>query len=332
MKKIKLFLSLALSTALLTTHFSIPTHAFDDTTGHWAESYIQQVVAKGYMKGGEDGNFYPNKELTFGELAVVIVQAAYGGNYLKTDEDAHWSDIWLNVLHREKLFFTSTGYDITSELENYQTQGISRANVSTIAARLMSKGSGFTTGSSSLKENYTDLPSNALIIHDQIQDIYDVIDNAIMEGSDQQFFPDSSLTRGEAAVLFLKLDSQGVFDFKKVASSSSGSGSSSTGGTSNSGNSNVATTNSVTFRTVTDLMEQFDWHGSNLGYTSSLDYLSGANKVVLNPQSLQLSQGSGATAYFLESTDEFVLVSSDGFLLTYFIPDNGILYFFQQAV
>lgn len=322
-KKIQGLFALALTTALL--HCPQAAHAsdFSDTAGHWAETYIEKVVAKGYMQGAEDGKFYPNKELTFGEVAVVIVQAAYGGNYLKTDNDSHWADIWLNVLHREKLFFTSTGYDITSEKENVQTQGITRADVSTIAARLMGKGTGFSTGSSSINVNYSDLPADALIIHDQIQDIYDVIDNAIMEGSDGQFFPQSSLTRGEAAVLFLKLDSEGVFDFKKTSSS--------TGGTSNSGNSNVATTNSLTFLTVTELLEQFDLFGASLGYTASLDYLSGANKVIANSKSLQLTQPDGATAYFLESTEEFVLVSSNGYIRTYFIPETGIFYFFQQA-
>lgn len=324
MNRIKTLFSLVVTTALLCSPLSTYASDFSDTSGHWAESYIEQVVAKGYMQGAEDGKFYPNKELTFGEVAVVIVQAAYGGNYLKTDDDSHWADIWLNVLHREKVFFTSTGYDITSEAENYQSKGITRADVSTIAARLMGKGSGFSTGSSSINLNYQDLPSDALIIHNQIQDIYDVIDNAIMEGSDGQFFPQSSLTRGEAAVLFLKLDSQGVFDFKKTSSTT-------TGGTTNSGNSNVATTNSLTFPTVTDLLEQFDLYGASLGYTASLDYLSGANKVIANSKTLQLTQPDGGTAYFLESTEEFVLVSSNGYIRTYFIPDTGIFYFFQQA-
>lgn len=53
--------------------------------------------------------------------------------------------------------------------------------------------------------------------------------------------------------------------------------------------------------------------------------------VVLNADSLhKLEEEDGDDVYYLEKTNEFVIVSTDGYIRTYFYPSDGIDYFNRQ--
>ena len=57
-----------------------------------------------------------------------------------------------------------------------------------------------------------------------------------------------------------------------------------------------------------------------MGYSTAEDYLAGANAVVADPDSLHKTQvADGDDAYYREATGEFVVVSSKGYIRTYFI-------------
>lgn len=49
-----------------------PTHNFTDLNGHWAESYIANAVAKGWITGYEDGTFQPDKNITRAEVVTIV--------------------------------------------------------------------------------------------------------------------------------------------------------------------------------------------------------------------------------------------------------------------
>ena len=50
-----------------------------------------------------------------------------------------------------------------------------------------------------------------------------------------------------------------------------------------------------------------------------------------NPDSLhKLEKEDGDDIYYLEETNEFVVVSTDGYIRTYFCPDAGKKYFDKQ--
>ncbi len=57
----------------------------DVSSKHWAFSPIEVMMETGIMKGYEDGKFYPSKEITRGEMAVVI------SNYLNLTRDKNLS-------------------------------------------------------------------------------------------------------------------------------------------------------------------------------------------------------------------------------------------------
>lgn len=50
--------------------------AFTDTAGHWAESYIQTAVDRGYFQGYEDGTFRPGGKVTRGAFVTVLWRMA----------------------------------------------------------------------------------------------------------------------------------------------------------------------------------------------------------------------------------------------------------------
>lgn len=87
----------------------------------------------------------------------------------------------------------------------------------------------------------------------------------------------------------------------------------------------------LTFRYDDYLQEHYEKHGIDMGFASPEDYLDAANAVVYNPSSLhKIEAEDGDDVYYLEITNEFVVVSTDGYIRTYFCPNDGIDYFNRQ--
>ncbi len=85
------------------------------------------------------------------------------------------------------------------------------------------------------------------------------------------------------------------------------------------------------FRKQQYLDEHFDKHGEEFDYDNAQEYLEGANRVINDPDSLYKTEAEdGDHIYYLESTNEFVVVSTDGYIRTYFKPSAGIDYFNRQ--
>jgi len=86
-----------------------------------------------------------------------------------------------------------------------------------------------------------------------------------------------------------------------------------------------------TFRNAKLLNEHFEKHGKEMGFSSAEEYLAAANAVVNNASALHKTEKEdGDDVYYLEATNEFVIVSTDGFIRTYFYPNAGIDYYNRQ--
>lgn len=73
------------------------------------------------------------------------------------------------------------------------------------------------------------------------------------------------------------------------------------------------------FRKAQYLTEHFEKHGEEFPYATEEEYLQGANNVIKNPDALhKLEAEDGDDVYYVESTNEFVVVSTDGYIRTYF--------------
>ena len=81
------------------------------------------------------------------------------------------------------------------------------------------------------------------------------------------------------------------------------------------------------------LVEHFQKHGHEFGYKTKEEYLQGANDVIKNPSALhKIEAENGDDCYYLQSTNEFVVVSPEGVIRTYFRPDDGVEYFNRQMI
>lgn len=87
----------------------------------------------------------------------------------------------------------------------------------------------------------------------------------------------------------------------------------------------------LTFASKKLLTEHYNKHGIEMGFKSEEAYVKAANAVVSNPKSLHKTEAEdGDDVYYLESTNEFVVVSTAGYIRTYFLPSAGKSYFDRQ--
>jgi len=85
------------------------------------------------------------------------------------------------------------------------------------------------------------------------------------------------------------------------------------------------------FRNYDRLKEHYEKHGKYMGFDSPEEYLDAANAVIANPDALtKTEKEDGDYIYYVEDTNEFVVLSTDGYIRTYFCPDSGKRYFDKQ--
>ena len=87
----------------------------------------------------------------------------------------------------------------------------------------------------------------------------------------------------------------------------------------------------LTFRHENLLNSHYEKHGKDMGFSSAKEYEKAAAAVVANSSALHKKEAEdGDDVYYIESTNEFVIVSTDGYIRTYFNPDAGIAYYNRQ--
>ncbi len=85
------------------------------------------------------------------------------------------------------------------------------------------------------------------------------------------------------------------------------------------------------FRNANLLNQHYEKHGKDMGFKSAEEYEQAAAAVPNNPNVLHKTEKEdGDDVYYVESTNEFVIVSTDGYIRTYFNPDQGIDYYNKQ--
>ncbi len=85
------------------------------------------------------------------------------------------------------------------------------------------------------------------------------------------------------------------------------------------------------FRNAKLLNQHYEKHGMEMGFDSSEDYEEAACAVVNNKDALhKVEKEDGDDIYYIEETNEFVVVSTDGYIRTYFWPSAGIKYYNKQ--
>ena len=87
----------------------------------------------------------------------------------------------------------------------------------------------------------------------------------------------------------------------------------------------------LTFRSDSLREEHFEKHGIEMGFASAKEYDKAAAAVVADSRALhKLEKEDNDDVYYIKETNEFVIVSTDGYIRTYFYPRDGIEYFERQ--
>ena len=89
------------------------------------------------------------------------------------------------------------------------------------------------------------------------------------------------------------------------------------------------------FRSKKYLEDHFAKHGSefadDFGYNTAEEYEKGANNVINSPIALHKTEKEdGDFVFYIESTNEFVVLPTDGYIRTYFRPSSGKSYYDRQ--
>ena len=85
------------------------------------------------------------------------------------------------------------------------------------------------------------------------------------------------------------------------------------------------------FRNQDYLDQHFEKHGKEMGFATPEEYEAAASAVINNPDALYKTEAEdGDGVYYIESTNEFVVLSTDGYIRTYFNPSDGKAYFDRQ--
>lgn len=87
----------------------------------------------------------------------------------------------------------------------------------------------------------------------------------------------------------------------------------------------------LTFRSKSLREEHYQKHGIEMDFASAKEYEKAAAAVVSDSRVLhKLEKEDGDDVYYIEETNEFVIVSTDGYIRTYFYPRDGMEYFERQ--
>ena len=85
------------------------------------------------------------------------------------------------------------------------------------------------------------------------------------------------------------------------------------------------------FRNQKLLDQHYQKHGKDMGFKSAAEYEKAASDVINNPECLHKNEKEdGDDVYYLEETNDFVILSTDGYIRTYFRPDGGKKYYDKQ--
>lgn len=85
------------------------------------------------------------------------------------------------------------------------------------------------------------------------------------------------------------------------------------------------------FRSKKLLESHYEKHGIDMGFATPEEYETAASAVIQSPEALyKTEKEDGDGVYYIEATNEFAVLSTDGYIRTYFLPDAGKNYFDRQ--
>jgi len=162
---------------------------------HWAYESVKQLEKEGIISGYADGNFKPNKTVTYGEFIKMAVIAVTGEDPGLFEGNGHWSIGYYNAaldenfLTDEEIYSSMLPYEITREKMAYI---IANSIGSTLDKETRE----------TIRKYIPDLDNS----RDMQEEIITAYGAGIIGGYDNGFFrPEGLLTRAESAVIIARL-------------------------------------------------------------------------------------------------------------------------------
>lgn len=93
----------------------------------------------------------------------------------------------------------------------------------------------------------------------------------------------------------------------------------------------TVTAQEYVFRSKKLLDQHYEKHGKEMGFASAKEYEAAACAVINNSDALsKVEKEDGDLIYYIPETNEFVVLSTDGYIRTYFLPSAGMDYYNRQ--
>ncbi|MGE5702045.1 MAG: PQQ-binding-like beta-propeller repeat protein [Clostridia bacterium] len=175
-----------------------PSFAFSDSSGHWAESFIQQALLANIANGFPDGTFKPDNPITRAEFTVMLMKAANlngSGDSLMFTDNALIGDWAKQAIAQAVQTGVTAGYEDGSFRPDAM---MTRAEMITMITRAFSLPlrPGMHTGFA----DDTAIPQWAK------SSVEIVRERGLVQGrGDNLFFPNATATRAEALVMLLRM-------------------------------------------------------------------------------------------------------------------------------
>lgn len=199
-RQIKIFFIFLLFFVIFTSQFISATEP-TDISNHWAQDYILNLVNNDIMETYPDGTFKPDQAITRGEFAVALAKQIN----LLPDNNIRFSDLQdypgynlINALVKEKII---NGYPDSTFKPN---KPISRAETVSILIRSLGINDEKVSINLDDYQTFNDIPANHWALN-QIK-IAEKL-GLVMGDSLNNFYPQKSITRAEAAKYLTKLAS-----------------------------------------------------------------------------------------------------------------------------
>lgn len=185
---------------------------FTDIAGHWAESYINELAAKGIVTGKGNGLFAPEDNITRAEFTKIAVMA-FGIEVPETVDSAPFADVSTDAWYAPYVAAAKEAGIVDTNAANFNPNAaITRAE----ALKILIGAAGFTDVDSNFEANYTSNEGWTYVGFTDVpiagwfsKFVGYAKDFGIVDGyPDGLFHPEKPMTRAEVAKVVLKVMDQ----------------------------------------------------------------------------------------------------------------------------
>ena len=198
----------------------------DVPKSHWAYTFVEKAVEKGWVSGMGDGTFAPNANVTYSQFCVMLVRAFYNEDYESYDGPKGAWYVPFTTIASQKGLLAGTNVVGHETDEDYVGQFMNRYEMALMAANTLKKINAKLPSASEQADqmdktpDYWDIPKqyrNAVLLAKAC---------GVLSGMDSAgtFGGTGNLNRAQACVVLIKLDEM------KDTGDGSGSGSGSDSG------------------------------------------------------------------------------------------------------